>query len=133
MQQLRQRDDKGLDALHKVVLVVEDDEAIGAMLVEALAREMAYQVVLVGDAFQAMRVMDNLRPNLLITDYRLPQVNGIELYDRLAAMKKLVHMPTILMSAHLPEDEVKKRHLVGLHKPFELDELLDTVEKLLEA
>ena len=32
----------------------------------------------------------------------------------------------------MPEDEVEKRHLIGLNKPFELDELLDTITKLLE-
>ena len=66
-----------------------------------------------------------------ITDYHLPHINGIELYDRLHSTDDLANTPAIIMSAYLPEEEVRKRHLISLSKPFELDELLDTVEKLL--
>jgi hypothetical protein len=36
------------------------------------------------------------------------------------------------MSAYLPEDEVRKRRLIGLSKPFEIDEFLETIEKLIQ-
>jgi len=112
--------------------VVEDDNSIGSILVDILSQETSYHVLLVTDAFQAMRVLRTIRPSLFMTDYLLPQMNGIALYDHLCATNDLKHVPTIVMSAYLPEDEVKKRQLIGINKPFELDELLDTVEKLLE-
>ncbi|GAC1350230.1 MAG: hypothetical protein PVS3B1_36650 [Ktedonobacteraceae bacterium] len=102
------------------------------MLVDVLSQETSYHIQLVPDAFQAMRVMCTLKPSLFITDYHLPHMDGIALYDYLLAKDKLAHVPTIIMSANIPEEEVKKRHLVGLEKPFELDELLDTVEHLLD-
>lgn len=132
MQQLEQQPHAGLNALNKTILVVEDDEDIGSMLVDVLSQETSCQILLVTDAFQALRVMRNVKPNLFITDYHLPQMDGIQLYDHLCATEELAHIPTIIMSAHMPRDEVEKRHLVGLNKPFELDELLDIVEELLE-
>ena len=132
MQQVKQQPHTGLNTLNKTILVVEDDEAIGSMLVDVLSLETSCQILLVTDAFQAMRVMRNVKPCLFITDYHLPQMDGIQLYDHLCMTKELVHVPTIIMSAHMPEDEVEKRHLIALNKPFELDELLDTVAKLLE-
>ncbi len=102
------------------------------MLVDVLSLETSYQILLVTDAFQAMRAMHTIKPCLFITDYHLPQMDGIELYDHLCTTKELAHIPTIIMSAHMPEDEVQKRHLVGLNKPFELDELLNIIARLLE-
>lgn len=119
------------DRTAKTILVIEDDDTIGSFLVEALSLETPYKAMLVTDGFQALRVVHDIKPSLLITDYRLPQMNGLELYDRLRATKGLEHTPTIIMSAYLPEQEVKQRQLVTMPKPFELDDLLDTVERLL--
>ncbi|HZO74153.1 MAG TPA: response regulator [Ktedonobacteraceae bacterium] len=115
----------------KTILVVEDDTSIGALLVEALAQETPYSAMLVTDGIQALNVARSIKPCLFITDYWLPNINGLELYDLLQATKELVDTPTIIMSAYLPEQEINKRNLVGLNKPFDLDEFLEAVEKLL--
>lgn len=122
---------KGQPLNDKTILVVEDDDSIGALLVEALSQETPYQAVLVTDGLQALQLVHQVKPCLFITDYRLPHMDGIELYDRLRSSRELADTPAIIMSAYLPEEEVKKRKLVCLNKPFELDELLNTVEKLL--
>ena len=115
---------------HKpVILVVEDDESIGMFVVQALSQETPYRAILVTDGLQALKIVDSVKPCLFITDYRLPYMNGIELYDRMRP--KIDDTPTIIMSAYMPEQEVEQRKLVGLNKPFELDDLLDTVERLL--
>ncbi len=115
----------------KTILVIEDDDSIGTLLVEALSQETPYKALLVTDAFQALKAVNYVKPSLFITDYRLPQMDGIELYDCLRSTDDLADTPAIIMSAYLPEEEIKKRRLISLSKPFELDELLDTVEKLL--
>ena len=117
--------------IDKTILVIEDDDSIGMLLVEALSQETPYKALLVTDAFQALKAVHQVKPCLVITDYHLPYINGIELYDRLHSTDDLVNTPAIIMSAYLPEEEIRKRHLISLSKPFELDELLDTVEKLL--
>ncbi len=114
----------------KTILVVEDDNEIGSFLLEALSLETPYAAILASDGFEALKASSIIPPCLCITDYRLPHMNGLELYDRLHAKKELADMPAILISAQLPEEEVKKRQIVGLNKPFELDDLLETVEKL---
>ena len=119
------------DILDKIILIIEDDDSIGEILVEALSQETSYKTLLVTDAFQALKAIHQVKPCLFITDYHLPHINGIELYDRLHSTDDLANIPAIIMSACLPEEEVRKRHLISLSKPFELDELLDTVEKIL--
>lgn len=116
----------------KTILVVEDDDNIGSFLVEALSQETSYRALLVTDGFQALEAASNIKPSLCITDYRLPIMNGLELYDRLHSTEELKNTPVIIMSAYLPEQEIKNRHLVSLSKPFELDDLLNIVQELLD-
>ncbi|RAQ94510.1 response regulator [Thermogemmatispora tikiterensis] len=115
----------------KTILIVEDDDGIGAFLVQAISQETPHRVLLVHDAFQALKAVRSIRPGLLILDYQLPGMNGIELFDQLQTMGDLAAIPTILVSARLPEQEIRQRRIVGLSKPLELDELLETIERLL--
>lgn len=115
----------------KTILVVEDDAGIGTFLVQAILQETPYQAMLVTDGFQALSAVNNIRPGLFILDYQLPRMNGIELYDQLHTVEGLEDVPAIIMSARLPKNEIEKRHLIGMSKPLELDDLLFTIEKLL--
>jgi DNA-binding response OmpR family regulator len=115
----------------KIILIVEDDEGIGKFLEMLLSQETNYRAVHVTDGMQALHLVNTMTPVLLITDYCLPFMNGIELYDMLRARKTIERTPVIMLSAQLPEQEVKQRKLIGMRKPFELNELLDTVERLL--
>jgi DNA-binding response OmpR family regulator len=115
----------------KTVLVVEDDTGIGNFLVQAILQETPYQAMLVADGFQAIKAVTNIRPSLFILDYQLPRMNGIELYDQLHATKGLEHIPAMVISARLPRQEIEKRKIIAMSKPLELDDFLNTIEKLL--
>src|SRR5258707_3661296 len=115
----------------KTVLVVEDDVGIGNFLVQAILQETPYQAMLVADGFQAIKAVTNIRPSLFILDYQLPRMNGIELYDQLHATKGLEHIPAMVISARLPRQEIEKRKIIAMSKPLELDDFLNTIEKLI--
>lgn len=119
------------DVFVKTILVVEDDADIGTFLVQAITQETTHQALLVADGFQALKVIHGFKPDLLILDYQLPHMNGIQFYDRLSTEDGLGTVPTIMMSARLPTQEIEKRKIVGMKKPFDLQELLNTIEKLL--
>ncbi len=57
-------------------------------------------------------------------------MNGLELYDHLHTMKGLEEVPVIMVSARLPRRELAHRNIVGMSKPLDLDELLETIEQL---
>jgi CheY-like chemotaxis protein len=61
----------------------------------------------------------------------LPQMNGIDLYDYLHAHRPLKNIPVIMISANLPQKEINRRHIIGLQKPFEIDDLLTTLKDIL--
>ncbi|HLQ28053.1 MAG TPA: response regulator [Ktedonobacteraceae bacterium] len=115
----------------KTVLVVEDDTGIGTFLVQAILQETSHHAMLVADGFQALKAVSNIKPSLFILDYQLPRMNGIDLYDQLHATKGLEHIPAIVISARLPKHEIEKRKIIAMSKPLELDDFLNTIEKLL--
>jgi CheY-like chemotaxis protein len=119
----------------KTILVVEDDTGIAEFLSLAIAQETPYYSLVVADGSEALRIMQQITPNLLIIDYRLPQMNGIELYDLLEQTEGPKVPPTIIESASIEklEKELKERHLVGLSKPLELGDLLQMIEQMLAA
>ncbi len=117
----------------KTILLVEDDDDIGSFLVQALTHETPHQTLHVSDGIQALEAAGKLIPDLFIIDYLLPDMNGIELYDILQASKKLAAIPTIIISAHLPIQEIIKRKVIGFKKPFDLQKLLDAIHKMLDS
>jgi len=117
----------------KTILVVEDDADIGTFIVLAISQETKHSTHLVTDGFQALKATYDLKPDLLILDYQLPRMNGIELYDKLQARKELAGIPTIMISARLPTQEIARRNITGVKKPFELYELLRTIEEKLAS
>jgi DNA-binding response OmpR family regulator len=117
----------------KTILIVEDDTAIGNFLMEAIAQETRYHSLLVPDGFQCLKTLKGIKPDLLLLDYYLPQMNGIELYDQLHAMHEYAGLPVILLTTNLDKrrQEIEERNIAGLNKPLELDDLLHAIEEVL--
>jgi CheY-like chemotaxis protein len=117
----------------KLILIVEDDALIGEVFVQAISEETAHQALLVPDGFGALEIVKTYRPDLIMLDYHLPRMNGLELYDRLHAIKELENVPTILTTAGVMHYDIQQRHLIGISKPVDLNKLLDIIEELLSA
>ncbi len=114
----------------KTVLVVDDDEAIGEFIVEALKLETSYRPLRASNGREALEMIKTLVPDLIVLDYQLPGINGLELAERLSAIKTLAHIPILLMSANVPQRKLEKHSLASIEKPFSLDELIQAIEKL---
>jgi CheY-like chemotaxis protein len=88
----------------------------------------------VSDGFEALKTVHDLKPDLIILDYQLPQMTGIEVYDQLRVRPELADVPAILMTAGLgmPRHALEKRKLVGLNKPLELSAFLTLIDELIQ-
>jgi DNA-binding response OmpR family regulator len=121
-------------ANQKTILIVDDDQATGEVLEMALTEDDAsYRPLVVQSAAQALRIAQEHRVDLFILDYRLLDMNGIELYHRLHEGASSKPAPALIVSACLAshEPELHAHQLHGLAKPFELAELLEKVAQLL--
>ena len=114
-----------------VLLVVEDDRDIATMLKGVLEDCGGYLVILATNASQAFDIVSEVRPDLFLLDYRLPDLDGLELYHRLHAHRQLATIPVLFLTAHAPKDLLENEHLCSLSKPFEVDDLQHTIEGLL--
>ena len=116
----------------KTLLIVEDDPAIREFLVLFLEEVTPYQVVVAEDAIEALTVAEAVKPLLCVLDYNLPFMNGLQLYDRIRTLPGLQETGVLLMSANLPEQELAQRHIPHISKPFELNDLLQALERLMK-
>jgi DNA-binding response OmpR family regulator len=119
----------------KTILLVEDDSSIGSFLEEAIEQETPYRAIVASDGHAALKLVRHFTPCLFILDYGLPDMNGIELYDRLHLNHALATIPAILITAsrQLPQQQLHQRQLIAFKKPFELDVFLATIETLLAS
>lgn len=112
-------------------MLVEDDEEHASMLYQLLVQEERYRVYYTTDGQTAWKFLQYFKPHLLLLDYRLPRMDGLELYDRIRADKELHDIPVLMVSAALPAKAVEQRGIASLEKPFEMDELLSTIDTLI--
>ena len=116
------------------ILAVEDEEALSALLEYNLAQE-GFSVQIVQDGDDAMVALDEDRPDLVLLDWMLPGLSGIEICRRIRARSELRDMPIIMLTARGEEADRIRGLNTGaddyLTKPFSLPELVARVRALL--
>jgi DNA-binding NtrC family response regulator len=113
------------------ILVVDDELGIRALLSEILTDE-GHSVELAENAAQARNVRERLRPDLVLLDIWMPDVDGITLLKEWGSTAQLT-MPVIMMSGHGTIDTAVEATKFGamafLEKPITLQKLLRAVEQ----
>jgi len=115
------------------ILVVDDELGIRALLSEILTDE-GHSIELAENAAQARACRERVRPDLVLLDIWMPDVDGITLLKEWSATGQL-NMPVIMMSGHGTIDTAVEATKVGamafLEKPITLQKLLRAVEQAL--
>src|SRR6266498_99775 len=106
------------------VLIVDDERTL-ARAVKGFLTESGYEAEIAGDAEQALRLLETLRPDVVFTDVRLPGMSGIDLLRRIREFDPAV--PVIIMTAHGTIEGAVEAVKLGafdyLKKPVDLEEL----------
>ena len=116
------------------ILVVDDEYLIADILGYALEDE-GYMVVKASNGQKGLEVLERERPALIITDFMMPVMDGLEFANAVRALPAVNHLPIILISgaqAHLGMERSDLFDAV-LDKPFNIDTILATVRRLLAA
>ena len=113
----------------RTLLVVEDEPSIAALLALVLGEE-GYRVAVAGDGRAALRRLAEGGYDLVVSDIMMPHLDGLGLARAMGADPALRAIPLVLMSAVHPPTNGVARYAAFLPKPFDLDELLDTVGRL---
>ncbi len=118
------------------VLVIDDEETIAAMIAEAL-REDGYRVETVHDGAEALEKVDREQFGLVIADYRMPSVQGRQLYDELCERRPGPVRGLLLTTGDTMSDEpfetARSNGVSILNKPFNLEDLRRNVRRELRG
>jgi len=115
----------------KKILIVEDAEMNRDLLVQLL--EDDYELVEATDGKQGLEKAAQEKPDLILLDISLPEMDGWEVARRIRANDELKHIPIIAVTAHAMAGDEEKAYEQGcndyLPKPIDEDELWAKVEK----
>ncbi len=119
-------------SLFRRILVVEDDEYLRRLNTEVLAGS-GYKVDAAADGALAWDILQFNQYDLLVTDYNMPKMSGIELLKKLHAAH--IILPVIMVSGTVPTEKLKQHPWLQIDatllKPYTPDELVATVRKVL--
>jgi two-component system response regulator RegX3 len=114
-----------------VVLVVEDEPSFVEALTIGLTRE-GFRVVSVGDGFEAVRMFDEVEPDIVLLDVMLPRLSGIDVCRQL---RKRSHVPIIMVTAKGAEIDTVVGLEVGaddyITKPYRMREVVARMRAVL--
>lgn len=116
------------------VLVMEDEDALATLLQYNLEKE-GYRVVLAGDGEEGLVQIDERLPDLVLLDWMLPKVSGIEVCRRIRGRPETRNLPIIMLTARGEETDRVRGLDTGaddyLTKPFSMTELIARIRAVL--
>jgi putative two-component system response regulator len=95
------------------ILIVEDSPEIRKILVLTLEMER-YEVHQAENGEQGLRVLQQVRPDLIISDINMPQMNGIEFFKALRKNKSFDTVPFIFLTANNTPEDIQQGHELGV-------------------
>jgi len=116
--------------MNEKILIVEDNPVNMDIFQEIFEED--YQLEMVTDGQQALSVIDDYMPDLVLLDIMMPKMNGYEVCKHIRSNDKIKHVKVIMVSARAMESEQQKGIDAGadayITKPFDENELLDKVK-----
>ncbi len=119
------------------ILVVDDDEQIVELFVDVLSRDSRYVIKTASSGYDAGMLTEQFKPDLMILDYMLPDINGNVVCSTVRKNPALSGMKIIIVSGVVNQEEIEELLKAGadefVKKPFNIEKLLSRIETLLEA
>jgi excisionase family DNA binding protein len=126
----------GLDSGKKKVLIVDDDAEIVDLVVEVLSRDGRFEVKTATSGYEAGIQTQRFRPDLILLDYMLPDVNGNVVCHTIRRNPEFENIKIIIVSGVIKQDEIDQLLKSGaqdfIKKPFEISDLINRTCAALE-
>jgi len=118
------------------LLIVDDDQDLVEVLVDVFERDGRFDVRSVNNGFDAGMMVKEFRPDLVVLDVMLPDINGKEVCQRIRSDPALDEVKVICISGMVEQDKVQDLMDAGandfMQKPFDAEALLDKVCRTLD-
>ena len=120
-----------LESGKRKILVVDDDESLVELMSDVLESDGRFEVRVANNGFGAGMMVKDYRPDLIVLDVMLPDINGREVVQRVRNDKNLEGVRIICISGLVEEDKVAELRADGadefIHKPFEIERLIELI------
>lgn len=117
-------------------IMVIDDEPFILMMVEDKLTRAGFEVITLRESIKAVQTIRSERPDLIILDWMMPELSGIEICQELKSDPELREIPIFMLTAKGQEDEEKLGFKYGVDryitKPFSPKALLEYVVQRIE-
>ena len=121
---------------NELILIVEDNEK-NRKLVRRVLEKQGYRIVEVETGEEGVQAAHDQPPDLVLMDYQLPGIDGIETFHRIRADKAIPRMPIVAVTASAMPEDTERMRQAGFDgfetKPINVKNLLVTIENLLKA
>jgi len=118
------------------VLVVDDDPELVELIVSVLQDDGRFETRVATNGFEAGMMVKEYRPNIIVLDVMLPDINGKEVCVRVRSDETLENVKIICISGMVERNKIKELKAAGadkfLQKPFDTDTLIGEMCQLLE-
>jgi excisionase family DNA binding protein len=125
-----------LESGKRKLLIVDDDQELVDLLADTFARDGRFDIKTANNGFDAGMLVKEFRPDIVILDIMLPDINGKEVCQRVRSDETLESVKIICISGMVEQDKVADLRASGaddfMQKPFVVDKLLDRVCDLLD-
>ncbi len=125
-----------LESGKRKVLLVDDDLDLVELMSKVLDEDGRFEVRIASNGFDAGMMVKEYRPDVIVLDVMLPDINGKEVCHRVRADASLEDVRILCISGMIEEDKIQELRLSGaddfLNKPFEIDLLIDRMCALLD-
>lgn len=119
-----------------LTILVADDDLGTRLSISDYLEQAGYTVVMAANGLEALKLVEEYQPHLIVTDVTMPQMDGYELVRKVRQKPALRLLPVVFLTARTETHERIRGYQVGadvyLPKPFELQELGVIVRNLLE-
>jgi len=125
-----------LESGKKKVLIVDDDAEIVELIVDVLVRDGRFETKTASSGYDAGISTEQFRPDLILLDYMLPDVNGSVVCQTIRKNPEFENIKIIIVSGVVKQDEIDQLLKSGaedfIRKPFDIVELTDKIATVLQ-
>lgn len=125
-----------LESGRRKALVVDDDEELVELIRDALERDGRFEVRVANNGFDAGMMVKEYRPDIIVLDIMLPDINGKEVCQRVRSDSAMDDVKILCISGMVEADRIAELKAAGanefLQKPFEVEQLIDRVCRMLD-
>ncbi len=125
-----------LESGKRKLLIVDDDQELVELMVDVFARDGRFDIKTANNGFDAGMLVKEFRPDIVVLDVMLPDINGREVCQRVRMDPTMGSVKVICISGMIERDKIADLRAAGandfMNKPFAVETLLDRCCEMLE-